>query len=101
VKAFIQKKQVKHFTIVADAAMISAQNIQELKKEGIHYIVGARLGNLPKSLFEELDAKIKREDGNIVRLHTDKGYLICSFSIARQKKTKRSWKNKFSKLKVL
>lgn len=88
VKAFIQKKQVKHFTIVADAAMISAQNIQELKKEGIHYIVGARLGNLPQTVFEELDAKIKREDGNIVRLHTDKGYLICSFSIARQKKDK-------------
>jgi transposase len=88
VKAFIQKNKVKQFTVVADAAMISADNIKELKAGGIHYIVGARLGNLPQSIFEQLDAKIKREDGKTIRLHTDKGYLICSFSSARYRKDK-------------
>jgi transposase len=33
VKAFIQKNNVKQFTVVADAAMISAENIKELKQE--------------------------------------------------------------------
>lgn len=88
VKAFIQKNNVKRFTVVADAAMISADNIKELKAEGIHYIVGARLGNLPLAIFEEINAKIKREDGKTIRIHTDKGYLICSFSNARYRKDK-------------
>src|SRR5690606_34041740 len=88
VKAFIQKNNVKRFTVVADAAMISSYNIKELKAEGIHYIVGARLGNLSQSAFEQLDAKIKREDGKAIRLHTDKGFLICSFSNARYRKDK-------------
>ena len=53
VKAFIQKNNVKQFTVVADAAMKSTQNIIELKAEGIHYIVGARLGNLPQSILRK------------------------------------------------
>jgi transposase len=88
VKAFIQKNNVKRFTVVADAAMISTDNIKELKAEGIHYIVGARLGNLPQAIFEEINAKIKREDGKTIRLHTDKGHLICGFSNARYRKDK-------------
>jgi transposase len=88
VKAFIQKNDVKQFTVVADAAMISTDNIKELKAAGIHYIVGARLGNLPQAIFEQIDNKIKREDGKVIRLHTDKGYLICSFSNTRYRKDK-------------
>jgi transposase len=88
VKAFIQKNNVKRFTVVADAAMISTDNIKELKAEGIHYIVGARLGNLPQAIFEEINSKIKRKDGKTIRLHTDKGHLICSFSNARYRKDK-------------
>jgi len=88
VRAFILKNNVKRFTVVADAAMISADNIKELKAEGIHYIVGARLGNLPQSIFEEINAKIMREDGKTIRIKTDKGYLICSFSNTRYRKDK-------------
>jgi len=88
VKAFIEKRQVKNFIIVADAAMISTDNIEALRAEGIHYIVGARLGNLPQNLFEELDAKMSREDGKTIRLNTEKGYLICSFSNTRYRKDK-------------
>src|SRR5690606_29282756 len=88
VKTFIVKNNVSSFTVVADAAMISNDNIRELKSHGIHYIVGARLGNLPQAIFDELNAKIKREDGKTIRLHTDKGHLICSFSNARYRKDK-------------
>ena len=88
VRAFILKNNVKRFTVVADAAMISADNIKELKAEGIHYIVGARLGNLPQSIFEKINDKIMREDGKTIRIKTDKGYLICSFSNTRYRKDK-------------
>jgi transposase len=46
-KTFIIKNNVSSFTLIADAAMISNNNIRELKSHGIHYIVGAILGNLP------------------------------------------------------
>jgi len=88
IKSFIERNHVKNFTVVADAAMISAENISELKKENIHYIVGARLGNLSHNTFNLIDSQIKREDGKTIRINTDKGNLICSFSSARYRKDK-------------
>jgi len=86
IKKFIEKNAVKEFTVVADAAMISSENIKQLNKEGVNYIVGARLGNLTDQLTNQIFNAIKPEDGNIVRFKTDKGYLICSFSKIRYRK---------------
>ena len=65
---FIKKHKVKLFTVVADAAMISNDNIQALKQEAIHYIVGARLGNLSSDMLTQIDNALKREDGKNIRL---------------------------------
>ncbi|HHV84821.1 MAG TPA: IS1634 family transposase [Petrimonas sp.] len=86
VKNFIEKNQVKEFTIVADAAMISADNIKELTQNNINYIVGARLGNVSAELLETMDENISREDGKSIRLKTELGYLICSYSSLRYRK---------------
>jgi transposase len=88
IKSFIKQHQVKNFTVVADAAMISMENIKALKNEGIHYIVGARLGNLNHELIEIIDKNLIREDAKISRIDTDKGALICSFSSLRYRKDK-------------
>jgi transposase len=88
IKSFILKNKVKRFTVVADAAMISTENIDELKKENIHYIVGARLGNLSNEIFDKIDKKLVREDGKALRLITDKGHLICTYSATRYRKDK-------------
>lgn len=88
VKDFIKKNNVKEFTVVADAAMISAENIQALKENGINYIVGARLGNLSNQLFEQVHKKISRKDGENIRIETDRGYLICEYSSVRYRKDK-------------
>jgi transposase len=74
--------------VVADAAMISAENVKALQAERINYIVGARLGNVPSELLETIDANLPRIDGSILRLKTDKGYLICNFSKKRYNKDK-------------
>jgi len=76
------------FTIVADAAMISADNIKELVENELHYIVGARMGNLSHSLIDKIDRQITREDGYSIRFETKLGYLICSFSSLRYRKDK-------------
>lgn len=86
VASFIKKHQIKHFTVVADAAMISVDNIMALVKAEIHYIVGARLGNLSAKLINKIDKELRREDGSLIRFKTDNGDLICSFSSLRYRK---------------
>lgn len=71
VNRFIHKNKVKAFTVVADAAMISNDNIQALRENGINYIVGARLGNISHALITEIDKKLSREDGKSIRIETD------------------------------
>lgn len=101
IESFIKKHKVKHFTVVADAAMISTANIDALRGANIHYIVGARLGNLSSTVFKDMDNRLKREDGSIIRLKTDNGYLICSFSKQRYKKDKYEMDRQIEKAKSL
>ena len=86
VKAFIEKNKVKAFTVVADAAMISTENVKQLTENNINYIVGARLGNIPATLLETINTNIIREDEKSIRLKTENGYLICSYSTVRYRK---------------
>ena len=50
-KDFIEQNNMKNFTEVADAAMISSENVKQLNQNSINYIVGARLGNIPSALL--------------------------------------------------
>lgn len=86
IASFKNKHQINHFTVVADAAMISAENVRELLESGVHYIVGARLGNLSGKIINKIDKELKREDGSLIRFKTDNGDLICSFSSLRYRK---------------
>lgn len=101
VKNFINKNKVKEFTVVADAAMISVENIQTLKENSINYIVGARLGNLSNDLITEVDKNISREDGKSIRLKTENGYLICSYSSIRYRKDKYEMEKQIEKAKFI
>lgn len=86
IKDFIGKNGVREFTVVADAAMISSENVRQLKDNGINYIVGARLGNLSVALIEKIDKTLRRNDGSSIRISTDGGFLVCSYSSVRYRK---------------
>lgn len=87
IKDFIHRNKVKAFTVVADAAMISTENIAQLSQNDISYIVGARMGNLPAEQLEIIHKQIDRqEDGKSIRIKTGLGYLICSYSSVRYRK---------------
>ena len=101
VNKFIRKNNVKDFTIVADAAMISTDNIVALKENKINYIVGARLGNVSNELVGEIDKSICREDGKSIRIQTDNGYLICSYSSVRYRKDKYEMEKQIEKAKYI
>jgi hypothetical protein len=88
IKEFIKRNSVKEFTVVADAAMISSENILQLTQNNINYIVGARLGNISAALLKTIDNTIVREDGKSIRIKTENGYLICGYSSVRYRKDK-------------
>ncbi|MFM6398028.1 MAG: hypothetical protein ACKPFF_15250, partial [Planktothrix sp.] len=71
---------------MADAAMISTENVKQLVDNNINYIVGARLGNIPEELQNKIDTTLTREDGKSIRIKTNNGYLICSYSSVRYRK---------------
>lgn len=101
IEAFIAKHGIAHFTVVADAAMISHANISALQQAQINYIVGARLGNVPSSLLNAIDRGVRRTDGHIMRIKTQKGYLICSYSEQRYKKDKYEMNKQIERAKAL
>jgi hypothetical protein len=101
IKSLIKKHKVEHFTVVADAAMISTDNVEALRAEKINYIVGARLGNVSADLLKSIDVTLSRTDGSIIRLRTDNGYLVCSFSKKRFNKDKYEMEKQINRAKSL
>ena len=101
IKDFIRKNDVRNFTVVADAAMISAENVENLIQNNINYIVGARLGNISPVLLDTIDKKISREDGKSIRIKTNNGYLICSYSSVRFRKDKYEMEKQIEKAKSI
>ena len=101
VNGFIEKHSVKEFTVVADAAMISTTNMQELLRNNINYIVGARLGNLSGEQIKQIDRSMVREDGKTIRIKTDHGYLVCDYSTVRYRKDKHEMEKQIEKARSI
>lgn len=80
-------------TVVADAAMLSFDNIQELEKAGLNYIVGARLGNISTNLLKNISNKLSETEGVYYKTETQHGILICDYLYKRAIKD-RSDRNK-------
>lgn len=77
-----------NLTVVADAAMISRLNIEELNQKGVGFIVGARLGNIPVHLQEEISQTVSKQDLKITTVNYLDYRLICQYSNTRANKDK-------------
>ena len=87
---FKRKHHIEQFTVVADAAMMSLDNINALRGAGLHYIVAARTAKLPLDILADVHARLGNNDGATVRIaDTDHGHLICEFSTKRFAKDER------------
>lgn len=101
IKAFKEKHGVHTLTVVADAAMISGDNVKALEKNNLNYIVGARMGNISPKLISEVSRKIGGKDKATMRIKTDLGSLICDFSQKRYAKDKREMEKQVEKAEKL
>lgn len=91
VLALKEKHQIKNLTVVADAAMLSRNNMEELNNNGLNYIVGARLSNLKEDLTKQISSEISGVPEKYFKTKTETnglGYLICDFSPLRALKDK-------------
>lgn len=85
-KRFADTNRVELPVVVADAAMLSRTNTEELCREGVSYIVGARLANTSPSFIREVSSALNRTDEKTVRLSYRGESVVCAFSLARYKK---------------
>ncbi len=85
--------------IVADAAMLSQENMEQLEVEGYQYIVGARLANTPSAFIESISSQLKRQNGNITRMsYSNRSYdVICTYSEKRAKKDRYEFDKQIAK----
>jgi transposase len=109
--SFKKKYEVQTLTIVADAAMISFDNVEKLKEQHLSFIVGARMASLKggemKQAHDELVGQnqtleeLQKVDGKSMRIQTEKGLLLCNFSIKRYVKEKREMEKQILKAEYL
>lgn len=69
--------------VIADAAMISRINVEELDKRGIGFIVGARLRNLPAGLQDKISKEILGHDLKTTVVSYLNHRLICQYQTNR------------------
>lgn len=84
--AFKSLHKIETLTIVADAAMLSLDNVEKLVENKLTYIVGARIGNISSELLETIDTKLVRDDMKTMRTDTPHGTLVCAYSKKRHAK---------------
>ncbi|MFH1561170.1 MAG: IS1634 family transposase [Patescibacteria group bacterium] len=86
IKTMIKDHRLKDFVVVADSAMVSKANMEELEENNLSYIVGARLGNLPRSLWEQV-VSVPKIDGALKRFSFGNDrFLVVSYNRKRANK---------------
>lgn len=93
VKRFLKQHKDTKPIVIADAAMMSQDNMALLEKEGYQHIVGARLANTSVSFIDKLTSTLTKQDGSTIRLsYPNRAYsVICAYSSKREKKDRREF----------
>ncbi len=93
-----QKITFKKLTVVADAGMLSKDNLDYLERKKIGYIVGARLKNLPERLKENIISHNYQHRHIHETTYQDKK-IVVEYSEKRAKKDQANRDRQIQKLK--
>lgn len=97
----IQKTfHLERLTVVADAAMLSEANLQDLKAHHLDYIVGARIANLSLATVKEMSHALGRREKVYFRKETNTGSLLCDYSSSRAAKDKSDRQKQLARAKA-
>jgi len=78
------KYRIKRFTVVADAGMLSKDNLKELEKNNIDYVVGSRVKTLKIDKAKNISLLLNKENGRIIK----SGDIIYEYLSSRARKDK-------------
>lgn len=96
----IKKKYgIKKLTVVADAGMLSFNNMSLLEQNGVGYVVGARMGSMKECEIKDISEKIGKREGFILETATQYGRLIVDYSRKRAIKDMSDRKKQIEKAK--
>lgn len=87
--------------VIADAAMLSRINIEELDKRRIGFIVGARLANLPVTLRDKISKTVSGQNQKITTVDYLNHRLICQYLTRRAAKDKSDREKQIEKAKSI
>lgn len=72
--------------VVADSAMLSKINIEDLDKRNIGFIVGARISNLPVTLINKISKRLNKKDKKASFFDYSSFRLVCQYLTTRANK---------------
>ncbi len=98
VEGFKQKYKLDKLVVIADAGLLSQENIAELLKHGYEFILGGRIKNESNALKKEILAHTYNDGHSIVFKRDESTNLIVSFATARARKDERNRQRGLSKL---
>lgn len=84
IAALRKNYQIERLTVIADAGMLSQNNLEDLEGHNLSYVVGARIGNLSLVEVRIIADKLEKTDKRIVRRTT----TLYEYSAKRAKKDK-------------
>jgi transposase len=89
--------KVPKLVVITDAAMLSQDNIDQLVTQEIGFIVGARLGNLPTKLMDQIYTTLNQQDNQTAEFKYRNQRLICQYSAKRAAKDRSDRKRQIEK----
>lgn len=99
ISKFQSKFNLSQPVIIADAGLLSKNNISDLKKLGYEFILGGRIKNESFSLQEKIQSKKWEKDGSIHSFQKQDGTrLIVSYSESRSSNDLKNRKRGMSRL---
>jgi Transposase len=98
IDAFKERFDLKDLVVVADAGLLSNENIKQLQEENYQYILGARIKNETSKLQQQILSN-KLENGQSFYIQKDENVrLIVSYSTSRAQKDHSNRKRGLEKL---
>ena len=82
IEKFKSQHNLKEITVVADAGMLSAKNLEALAQAGYHYIVGSRMHKIPYDIAEYQKTSAL-SDGQTITVKLEESRIIYQYKEKR------------------
>ena len=98
IEAFKEKYKLKNLVVIADAGLMSNDNLSELQLKNYQYIIGARIKNETQAVQKQiLSTRLKNGDSTVI-IKDEHSRIIISYSDARATKDAANRKRGVDKL---